>query len=288
MNRTSPDWRTSRLALTAIRRVAARMTRDNAGMVFVRWILVALLVMSSSIGCGAGVMGSASRTVSSDVIAVATSSVPATSSPSVGDVPAVSAQASAAGFVDVRSVVPNAIIDLRYATPANFVGTPLYPADARCLVHESMAPGLTAAAEALQPQGDVLVFWDCYRPHDVQVRMFDAVPNPNWVARPGPYARSHEAGRSVDVTIANTQQPCAPAQQVGGRCLVDMGTDFDDFSPRALAFATEGVSADAQSNRARLRAAMSAGGLTVYSGEWWHFDGPGAAVQRPILDVPID
>ena len=28
-------------------------------------------------------------------------------------------------------------------------------------------------------------------------------------------------------------------------------------------------------------------GLTVYSGEWWHFDGPGAGVPRPILDVPV-
>ena len=66
----------------------------------------------------------------------------------------------------------------------NFVGAPLYPADARCLVHESMAAGLAAAAEALRPE--VLVFWDCYRPHAVQVRMFEAVPDPDWVARPGP------------------------------------------------------------------------------------------------------
>jgi D-alanyl-D-alanine dipeptidase len=33
---------------------------------------------------------------------------------------------------------------------------------------------------------------------------------------------------------------------------------------------------------------MNYGGLTVYSGEWWHFDGPGAAVDRPILNVPVD
>jgi len=26
----------------------------------------------------------------------------------------------------------------------------------------------------------------------------------------------------------------------------------------------------------------------VYSGEWWHFDGPGAGVDRPILNVPVD
>jgi len=193
-----------------------------------------------------------------------------------GAVAPVSPQAAAAGFVDVRTVVPDAVIDLRYATPHNFVGVPLYPADARCLVHESMAPGLAKAADELRAQGDVLVFWDCYRPHDVQVRMFDAVPNPAWVAKPGPYARSHEAGRSVDVTLAERGQ------------LVDMGTDFDDFSARATAYATDGVSAAAQANRARLRTAMADGGLAVYSGEWWHFDGPGAGVQRPILDVPID
>ncbi|WP_235634529.1 M15 family metallopeptidase [Mycobacterium tuberculosis] len=26
----------------------------------------------------------------------------------------------------------------------------------------------------------------------------------------------------------------------------------------------------------------------MYSGEWWHFDGPGAGVDRPILEVPVD
>lgn len=199
----------------------------------------------------------------------------ANAAPDAG-VPPVSAAARAAGFVDVRSVVPDAIVDLRYATANNFVGVQLYPADARCLVHESLAPGLATAAAALRAQGSTLVFWDCYRPHEVQVRMFAAVPDPAWVAKPGPYARSHETGRSVDVTLAE-----------GGR-LVDMGTGFDDFSPRATAYATEGVSALAQANRARLRNAMAAGGLTVYSGEWWHFDGPGAGVERAILDVPVN
>jgi D-alanyl-D-alanine dipeptidase len=188
----------------------------------------------------------------------------------------VSDAARAAGLVDVRSVVPDAIVDLRYATANNFVGVPLYPPDARCLVHESMVQGLAAAAAVLRPQGEVLVFWDCYRPHDVQVRMFDAVPDPNWVARPGPYSRSHEAGRSVDVTIANAAGS------------VDMGTDFDDFTARALAYATQDVSAAAQANRSRLRDAMKAGGLTVYKGEWWHFDTDDAYEKRPILNVAVN
>ena len=207
---------------------------------------------------------------------LATLSAPGANAAPDGGVPPVSPQARAAGLVDVRTVVPDAVIDLRYATANNFVGVPLYPTGARCLVHESLAPGLATAAAALRAQGATLVFWDCYRPHEVQVRMFAAVPDPAWVARPGPYAKSHEAGRSVDVTIAHA-----------GR-LVDMGTDFDDFSPRATAYATEGITASQQANRARLRTAMADGGLAVYSGEWWHFDGPGAAVQRPILDVPLD
>ncbi|NOR01681.1 D-alanyl-D-alanine dipeptidase [Mycolicibacterium fortuitum] len=187
--------------------------------------------------------------------------------------PASARPAAEAGLVDVRSAVPDAVIDLRYATSDNFVGQQLYPTGASCLVHESMAPGLAAAAAALRP--DKLVFWDCYRPHEVQVRMFEVVANPDWVARPSAYARSHEAGRSVDVTIAR------------GGSLVDMGTGFDDFTPRSLAYATEGVSPAAQANRARLREAMKAGGLNVYSGEWWHFDGPGAAEPRTYLDVPL-
>ena len=209
------------------------------------------------------------------VIGAIVSATMANAAPDAG-VPPVSAAARAAGFVDVRSVVPDAIVDLRYATANNFAGVQLYPADARCLVHESLAPGLATAAAALRAQGFTVVFWDCYRPHEVQVRMFAAVPDPAWVAKPGPYSRSHETGRSVDVTLAE-----------GGR-LVDMGTGFDDFSPRATAYATEGVSALAQANRARLRNAMAAGGLTVYSGEWWHFDGPGAGVERAILDVPVN
>ena len=119
--------------------------------------------------------------------------------------------------------------------------------------------------------------------------MFEIVPDPNWVARPGPFATSHEAGRSVDVTLAqaNTGLSCPAIQRVEGHCLLDMGTGFDDFSARAYAFATDGVSSQAQANRKRLRSAMNAGGVTVYWGEWWHFNGPGSTVKRPHLDAPL-
>lgn len=187
----------------------------------------------------------------------------------------VSAAARAVGFIDVRDAVPDAVIDLRYARPDNFTGIQLYPTGARCLIHESLAGGLATAAAQLRARGLRLVFWDCYRPHDVQVRMFEVVSDPAWVAQPGPYSKGHESGRSVDVTTASAAG------------LTDMGTGFDDFRAAANAYATTGVSAAAQYNRAVLREAMVAGGLTVYSGEWWHFDGPGAGERRPIINVPV-
>lgn len=216
-----------------------------------------------------------------------------TASPKVthaAPIPPVSAQARADGLLDVRTIVPDAVIDLRYATTNNFTHVRLYPRDARCLVHRSMADGLRTAAARLRALGDVLVFWDCYRPHSVQVRMFQVVPDSNWVARPGKYATSHESGRSVDVTIARrpVHTACSTGTRIQGHCALDMGTGFDDFTPRAHAYATQDVSDTAQADRATLRNAMAAGGLTVYSGEWWHFDGPGALVPRPILAAPVD
>nr|WP_245906502.1 M15 family metallopeptidase [Mycolicibacterium palauense] len=180
-----------------------------------------------------------------------------------------------ADFLDVLSVVPDAVIDLRYGTEDNFIGTPLYPAGTRCVIHKDLADGLRTAAEELRKSGEVLVFWDGYRPYDVQVQLFNAMPNPKWVAEPCGYARNHTAGRSVDVTLARRDAPAGE--------LVDMGTDFDDFTPRSLAYATEGLTDDQQENRQRLRAAMRAGGFRVYEPEWWHFDGPGAAVPRPLI-----
>ncbi|GAB2478055.1 M15 family metallopeptidase [Jatrophihabitans fulvus] len=200
-----------------------------------------------------------------------------------------SAAARRAGLRDVRTVVPDAVVDLRYATPDNFTRVRLYPTRARCLIHSSMAPGLRRAGDRARAAGLSIVFWDCYRPHYVQERMYRVVPNPAWVAKPGSSARSHEAGRSVDVTLAlrRTSGACPSRVRVRGHCLLTMGTAFDAFTPRAYAYATSGVSTIARAHRAKLRRVMGSGGLVVYRGEWWHFDGSGSGVGRPFLRAPV-
>ncbi len=121
------------------------------------------------------------------------------------------------------------------------------------------------------------------------MRMFRMVPDPDWVARPGPYATSHEAGRPVDGTLARTEPSatCRARRRVQGHCLRAMGTGFDDVSACAYAYASAGISALAQANRARLRTAMADGALSVYRGEWWHFDGARALQPRPQLHAPL-
>jgi D-alanyl-D-alanine dipeptidase len=66
-----------------------------------------------------------------------------------------------------------------------------------------------------------------------------------------------------------------------------MGTGFDNFTAVAYAYATAGVSHRAEAKRRLLRRATATGRLTGYSGEWWHFDGPGADVHRPVLHAPL-
>lgn len=288
-----PDWLSPRPSgeIGAVALQASGATRrDNVAVRRGKQVfrLMAAAVLVATIGCEVAGMTSPDWAVDSGTVTGWSVQPVSTTAPDYPAVPPVSDAAREAGFVDVRSVVPDAVIDLRYATTNNFTHTQLYPSDARCLVHHSMARGLEAAASALRPQGQVLVFWDCYRPHEVQVQMFRVVPNPAWVAQPGQYARSHESGRSVDVSFISPQSQCPRERLVSGLCLADMGTDFDDFTARAHAFATQDVSAAAQANRARLRAAMNHGGLAVYSGEWWHFDGPGAGENRPILNVPVN
>ncbi len=68
-------------------------------------------------------------------------------------------------FVEVPAVVPNVIVDLRYAGPNNFVGVRVdgYEAE-RALLTRPAAEAAARVAEALARQGLVLKLLDCYRP----------------------------------------------------------------------------------------------------------------------------
>ncbi len=178
------------------------------------------------------------------------------------------------GLVDVAGRLPDAVLDIRYATADNFVGRPLYPV-ARCLLLPEAAARLERAAVALRGRGFRLLLFDCYRPLSVQRALWKAMPKRGFVADPATGSH-HNRAAAVDLALADLAG--AP---------LEMPTGFDDFGPAARAWATDGVSARARRHRALLRDAMTAAGFTVNPVEWWHFDAPGAAAL-PLLDLPLD
>ncbi|MFT3917807.1 MAG: M15 family metallopeptidase [Anaeromyxobacteraceae bacterium] len=176
-------------------------------------------------------------------------------------------------LVDVAARIPDALVELRYATPRNFLGRAVYPAGARCLLRAPVADRLARAAARLRPDGLRLRLWDCFRPVAVQREMWRLVPRPGYVADPAK-GSNHNRGAAVDVGLAGADGAEVPVP-----------TDFDTFSPRAHARAA-GLPEAAARNRDRLRAAMEAEGFRVNRMEWWHFDAPEAR-GAPLLDAEL-
>jgi D-alanyl-D-alanine dipeptidase len=182
--------------------------------------------------------------------------------------------AAPARLADVAATIPDAVIDLRYATASNFLGRAVYPAGARCLLLPPVAERLARAAARLRARGLRLRVWDCYRPLAVQREMWRRVPRRGFVADPA-RGSNHNRAAAVDVALARPD---------GGE--VELPTAFDAFEPRARADATEGVSRAARRHRGLLRAAMEAEGFRVNRMEWWHFDAPEAR-GAPLLEVDL-
>ncbi len=176
-------------------------------------------------------------------------------------------------LIDVTTLVPDLVVDLRYATPDNFIKKQVYPTEARCLLLSKSAQQLVAAAKALREQGYRLKVYDCYRPHSVQFELWKIMPKPGYVADPRTGSK-HNRGAAVDLTLTTLD---------GGT--VDMPSGYDFFGPAAHhSFA--GGSEAARAHRAALRSAMEGAGFTKNPMEWWHYDLPDAA-KYPLRDEPF-
>lgn len=165
---------------------------------------------------------------------------------------------TAAQLVDIRSISPTIVLDIRYATVNNFTRKQLYP-QARCLLRAAVAQKLARVQADLEQRGLGLKVYDCYRPLSVQRQMWKLVPDTRYVANPATGSR-HNRGSAVDVTLVDR----------AGKEL-EMPTDFDDFTEQAH-INYPGVSAAAQKNRQLLEQVMTKQGFIPLPTEWWHFD----------------
>ncbi len=162
-------------------------------------------------------------------------------------------------------------VDLRYASPNNFVGRDLYSPYDCAWLHVEAADGLALAVQwlARTAPGYRALVLDALRPQRVQQQLWDALAGTtlqSYLASPQ-RGSIHSFGMALDITLLD------PSGQE-----LDMGTGFDEMSELSHPALEPGMLASGRlttaqlENRRLLRGAMQAGGYCGISSEWWHFD----------------
>jgi D-alanyl-D-alanine dipeptidase len=175
--------------------------------------------------------------------------------------PVESGEFRATDLVELTKLDPTIKLDIRYATPRNFLGTPLYT-QARAFLQRPAAEALLRAHQKLKARGYGLLIHDGYRPWYVTKMFWDATPaaQHEFVADPATGSR-HNRGCAVDLTLYDLRTGNA----------IEMPGTYDEFSRRSYPSYPGGTSRQ-RWHRELLRQDMEAEGFTVYSAEWWHFD----------------
>lgn len=161
-------------------------------------------------------------------------------------------------LVDLKTIDPTILIELRYATDRNFTHRKIYAGSTMCLVRKGVAERLRFAQSILKQRGYGLKIWDAYRTPETQRTLFDFAKNRHFVADPEKTAL-HTWGVAVDATLVD----------VKGR-EVPMPSDFDEFSDASLMHYA-GADSRIVQNLRMLQGAMGSAGFYGVRTEWWHF-----------------
>lgn len=182
------------------------------------------------------------------------------------------------GFVYVSDVAPDILLDIRYYSAYNFVGTRVdgYHAPVAILTAEA-AQALKKAGDELRSQGYLLKIFDAYRPQQavdhfvrwakeindtIYKRVFYPDVDKSKLFTLGYIASKsgHSRGSTVDLTLVDIYT---------GKEL-DMGAPFDFFGPKS-GHGTHLVTPAQTANREILKNAMLKHGFRSYKEEWWHY-----------------
>lgn len=179
-------------------------------------------------------------------------------------------------LVDIQSVDPSIVVELRYAGAHNALHRPLYPPSTRARILPSVARQLARAQKFLHAYNYRLKIWDAYRPKSVQRELWQFARNDLYVANPESGVGSlHTWGVAVDATLVDAR----------GRD-VSMPTDFDQFTPAAMLY-YERMSSNAKSHLLLLQRAMGPNGFYGLRTEWWHFSAKNWKKYVPSPEPPL-
>ncbi len=179
-------------------------------------------------------------------------------------------------LVEVTSIDPTILVEMRYATDRNGAKAALYPPDFPCLVRPEVATHLRFAQNFLRKTGHGLKIWDAYRPAYAQEALWKVENNRRFVANPTQGRGSlHTWGLAVDVTLVDRDGKEAA-----------MPTDFDVFAEDASGI-YRGSNDEVHANVHLLQyAMMRMGGFQGLSTEWWHFAVRGWRDYPPLSKPP--
>lgn len=174
-----------------------------------------------------------------------------------------------ADFEDVTNL-SNVIVDLRYGSENNILSKNVYDGFQKVLLHKVAAKKFKLASEILREKYSDYKFivFDALRPQTAQMEFWNLVkntPQQPYFADPAK-GSIHSYGFAIDLSL------------VEGAKELDMGTVFDDLSPKAEPrreadfVATGELTALQWENRKKLREVMERAGFIQLPHEWWHFD----------------
>mgnify|MGYP003148888637 FL=1 len=184
-----------------------------------------------------------------------------------------SEETAQSNLIDIATVSTEFSYEMRYATPNNFIGEVLYDCSV-CLLQPDVAEALAKANQFFCEKGYRIRLYDCYRPLDVQKKMWKKVPRPTYVANPYGKGSIHNKGAAVDITL----------ETLDG-CFVDMGSDYDFFG-RAAHIDNYNFSEEILNHRKLLFEGMRKFGFQTVRTEWWHFSFRRNGTY-PILNEPL-
>ncbi len=160
-------------------------------------------------------------------------------------------------WTDLSILIPEAKLDIRYATENNFVKKKLYECPT-CWLRPDAAFALQKVQVELKSKGYGLVLFDCYRPRPIQQALWDIMPNAAYVTPPS-RGSMHNRGKAIDLSLTD----------LNGNQL-EMGTPFDFFG-RAAHSDNRDHPADILNRRDLLTKTMEKFGFKGIRTEWWHF-----------------
>ena len=161
-------------------------------------------------------------------------------------------------FVNIKDYSPDFVYDMKYATSDNFLKAKVYDC-AECFLRLKTVKAIIKANAVFMKKGYKIKFFDCYRPLDIQKKMWQIVSNASYVADPAK-GSIHNRGGAVDITLVDLNEK-----------ELEMGTSFDHFGIEASHNYAQ-LSKKVKKNRALLKKVMTQNGFNSFDSEWWHYN----------------